>query len=362
MARDAPLRVLHVIESFGGGSLSALFTYVANTPELEHHIAFRPRPGEYVPDGRLALFASAHELGRGYVRPMRDLRRIEKGLHPDVIHAHSSFAGAYVRLAMRATTSRRIVYTPHCYAFERLDLALLERSVYWALEYLLAWNTSALAACSERELYIGGKLPYRRRLLVPNIAADVAADLRTKPSGERLHPEQTLTAIGRLSRQKAPDFFARVVRAVRERRPDVRAQWIGDGPVHAVRELEQADIDVTGWLSRERAAATLSLSDTYVHTAAWEGFPLAVLEAHAVGLPIVCRRIPALAGAPSRWQGAEPDQLASRIVDLLDDRLARAENRMDWGRYLRRHTAEAQRERLLALYGQEPVTCDTRPA
>ncbi|MFX7785070.1 glycosyltransferase, partial [Acinetobacter baumannii] len=68
----------------------------------------------------------------------------------------------------------------------------------------------------------------------------------------------------------------------------VAATWIGDGPSSAPR------VRVPGWAARDDVRAELAELDVYFHTAAWEGFPIAILDAAAMGLPILARRIPAL--------------------------------------------------------------------
>ena len=35
------MRVLHVVESYGAGTVSAMVQYVRATPELEHHLVRR---------------------------------------------------------------------------------------------------------------------------------------------------------------------------------------------------------------------------------------------------------------------------------------------------------------------------------
>jgi glycosyltransferase involved in cell wall biosynthesis len=93
----------------------------------------------------------------------------------------------------------------------------------------------------------------------------------------------------------------------------------------------------------------LATADLYVHTAAWEGAPVSVLEASALGLPVVARRSPALAalGLPALCD--TPDEMIEMIRSLQDDR-RRAELRARCQDVLRRHRPEAQREALGRAY------------
>ncbi len=72
------------------------------------------------------------------------VRRLVSQLAPDVVHAHSSFPGVYARAAL--LHGPRLVYTPHCFAFERRDVGWVARSTYRAVERALRGRADLLAA------------------------------------------------------------------------------------------------------------------------------------------------------------------------------------------------------------------------
>ena len=79
----------------------------------------------------------------------------------------------------------------------------------------------------------------------------------------------------------------------------MRLKWIGGGGSDAhLAELLAAGVEVTGWLEQDIAVKELAGCDIYLHTAAWEGYPMTILEAFELGLPVVARGIPALASEP----------------------------------------------------------------
>jgi glycosyltransferase involved in cell wall biosynthesis len=49
--------------------------------------------------------------------------------------------------------------------------------------------------------------------------------------------------------------------------------------------LRAVGVEVTGWLPEEEVRARLATATAYVQSSRWEGLPLAVLQAMAVGLP-----------------------------------------------------------------------------
>jgi glycosyltransferase involved in cell wall biosynthesis len=125
---------------------------------------------------------------------------------------------------------------------------------------------------------------------------------------------------------------------------------VGDGSPAIREELESAGVEVTGWLSREDVVRQLSSATVVLHTASWEGFPVLLLEAHELGLPILVRRIAAFDHLPDELVGASVEELAGKLRHLLDDPAARAENISRWRDVLQEHTLDHQADRLRRAY------------
>jgi glycosyltransferase involved in cell wall biosynthesis len=162
-------------------------------------------------------------------------------------------------------------------------------------------------------------------------------------------PRLRLATLGRIMPQKGPEYFRRLVLLGRELDLPLCWIWVGGGEPAAEQALREAGVLVTGWSSRSAALGWLATADVYVHTAAWEGAPVSVLEAAALGLPIVARRSPSLAalGMPSLFDS--PEALIEAVRSLLDER-RRAELRAHSEVLLRQHRPEAQRMALQRAY------------
>jgi glycosyltransferase involved in cell wall biosynthesis len=136
--------------------------------------------------------------------------------------------------------------------------------------------------------------------------------------------------------------------------------WVGGGEPAAEQALRDVGVLVTGWSPRRSALGWLATADVYVHTAAWEGAPVSVLEAAALGLPIVARRNPSLAALGMPSLSDTPEALIEAIRSLLDRR-RRAELRTDSELLLRQHRPEAQREALERAYAAALRAGTARP-
>ncbi|MFC7493225.1 MULTISPECIES: glycosyltransferase [unclassified Nocardioides] len=338
--------VVHITESLGGGTASAISDYVDATPEVEHHLVAASREG--VTDEYRTRFHSTIDVDRS-VTGVRTARAYVRTLGPDFVHLHSSWAALGYRLLPRVA-GPAVLYTPHCFAFERRDVNGPVRLSFFLVERLLRRRTDSLVACAPREQRLARKLGYRSVHYVPNRAGFSAGEVRGAPSDRSIR----IVGAGRLSAQKDPRLFAQVARKVAARvgsAGEVTVRWIGDGSPELRAELESAGVEVTGWLPRSEVVRELKEATVLLHTASWEGFPVLLIEAHELGLPIVVRRIPAFEGLPDDVVGSDADELADVLQAVLADGDCRTDNQRAWRHVLADNNRRTQSTRLRTVYG-----------
>ena len=159
---------------------------------------------------------------------------------------------------------------------------------------------------------------------IPELDAPDAAPTRATPARRRLRPGRPRAAAGR--RARASCARSRDIAAV---------AWIGDAPGDEAAPLRAAGIPLTGWLPHaEDALAELARATVLLHYSAWDGAPLAVLEAIARDVVVVASDIP-----PNR-ELLGPDQVCAgeaAAIALIRAVIADAE--------LRERLLRSQRER-----------------
>jgi glycosyltransferase involved in cell wall biosynthesis/GT2 family glycosyltransferase len=101
--------------------------------------------------------------------------------------------------------------------------------------------------------------------------------------------------VARFSFQKGHEFTVNAIPAILQAHPEARFLFVGDGPEREkisqnIREAGLSrQVIITG--ERQDIPDLLSAMDLFLLTSIFEGLPLSVLEAMAVGLPVVATRV-----------------------------------------------------------------------
>jgi len=133
-----------------------------------------------------------------------------------------------------------------------------------------------------RDLVISWGVPADRVDVLPNPAPH-AADADEVDVGA--HP--VLAFAGRLTAQKDLGVALDALREL----PGVRLLIAGDGPERARLEAEAGErVEFLGALPRAEVLGLLRAADAAILTSAWENFPHGVVEALAVGTPVIATR------------------------------------------------------------------------
>ena len=339
------MRVLHVTEAPGGGVMSSVLAMVEATPGVDHHLAYWPlRQHRSTGDDWSQTLSSVTRLPLDPVRLALSLRRLVRDLFPDVVHAHSSYAGLLVRSI--GLEGPRVVYSPHCFAFERRDVGPALGRLVTGAERRLARHTDLVVAVSPHEVDLAADLGHAAVSYVPNRPL-----VGIGPVAEHRGSEPwRIATVGRITAQKDWRYYLHVKRYAEEQLGlDARWEWLGAGDPAGERQLRAAGVEVSGWLPRAELVSRLGTAQTYLHTAAWEGAPVSVLEAAALGLPLAVRAIGATTSTRVPGTAADVPGLARLLVDL------RAPERWESASaqassWAARHSAALQGDLLSAAY------------
>lgn len=378
---DGRITIVHVLEATAGGTRQYLLDVCLGLPAerfAQTAIVSLERDPQFVRDVEaleaagvvVMVVPMVREVSlRSDLRALRELREFFREHPCDIIHAHSSKAGMLARVAAwQAKSPAARVYSPHAFAFT-MAMSPSRRWLFRVLERLAGRVTDLLVCTcdSERELAV------RHRIVPPWRAAVVrtGVDLRVfRPRGEghRVREELGLPerhrlvgSVGALVEQKSHDLLIAAAPLVLEQMPHTTFVIVGSGPLEeelrahaAARGLGRRMVFLG---RRDDVPRILDALDLFVLPSRWEGMPYALIEAMAVGVPVVGSAIPGIIDViePGRtgWL-AEPDSpedLARAIIAALDEEGMSA-SMAQAGRDLvmREHSRERMLTTLAALY------------
>lgn len=289
------MRILHVAETIKGGIASFLDELVplqisANGPDAVHLVIPDSHVGElrHVPASCITSFAHGPSRLSNAVRMMKACNAHMRRQQVDILHAHSSFAGAAARLVHGWPGRRhKVVYTPHAWSFYR-DSGGLATRAYILAERAMAPLCDAIHCVSNHEAQLGAEvgLPRGKLKVALNGIADLPAAASTDPRVAAAWPPgmRRVLYVGRFDRQKGIDRLAEIMRGLHGQ---AHAVVIGTA-VSADQELPEFGDNITlvGWQPRDRVAAYLRASELLLIPSRWEGLCVVGIEALRAGRPI----------------------------------------------------------------------------
>lgn len=274
-------KILFIVEAMGGG----VFTYIVDLANelvktYDMYIAYavrRQTPENYKDyfDKRIHLI-KVRNFERS-IKPTKDIKalfeikNIAKEVKPDIIHLHSSKAGALGRFAFNGCKIP-LFYTPHGYSFLMANYKPEKRWAFKIIESLCGKRCCTTISCSLGEYKESLKLTKTATYVNNGIQVNKIQDLMNQIEISEQHPFTVFT-LGRICYQKNPTLFNRIAEAL----PQVCFLWIGDGELRE--ELKSPNIEVTGWVDRNEALKLSLSANVFLLTSLWEGMPMSLLEA-----------------------------------------------------------------------------------
>ena len=299
------MRLLQVLEPSGGGS-GRHFVDLCRGMQVRGHIVhaiYSPVRAEerFVEELRALSLAGTHIVamarspGPSDLNAWRAIRAVMRRAGPfDIIHGHSSKAGALSRLRLPGRHVPR-VYTPH--AFRTMDPGLgnLGRKVYGSIEKLLARSFTDRLICVSADEYA-----HARALGMPREKLSIVVNgVETPPANSRDAVRQALGIpadallfgfVGRLCQQKAPERLVAAFQLLAGRDQNAHLVMIGSGEAEraVARQIEACGhaprIHLTASFSGPQAMAAI---DVLVMPSRYEAMSYVMLEAAAAGKPLI---------------------------------------------------------------------------
>ncbi len=309
-----------------------------------------------------SLRRSPHPSDLGVLRELLAYARKEGPF--SLVHGHSSKGGALARV-LGVLLRIPVLYTPHGVVTLSPFLSPLERLIYGSAEKLLARLTDLTIAVSPWEGEALARLGYpksRIRVILNGV------NLRPPSLEERVgirawlglqEGEKAVGFVGRLDFQKDPllalesfaHFFSKKLRS--------KLVVVGDGPLREklLKRAEELSVgDQLRLLGAVESRSVMSALDALLLTSAYEGFPYVVLEALALGVPLVSAPTPGLGEWLMKEQLAlvsqkrDPELLGEALLQLFSQEELAEDLRKRGARKVEELSVEKMVEEVLRVY------------
>ncbi len=306
-SRPGRIRILHVISTLlrGGTEMAMLHLIKGLDPTCyEFRVAYLRDEAPLAPEVEAATGSPVAPIGlRAKFDPaaLLRLRAYVRRERIDLVHTHMDLADYYGAAAARLGGARGLVSTKHNAdefrtrrTWKRYPFLALERLAYEAADRVVAVSNGLADFLVARQ-----HLP-RRKLIVIGNGVDPALGDRL-PSRDALRRELGFTAfqpllgcVGRLEPQKGHIYLLRAFPGILRRHPGAGLVIAGDGPLRDDLQRAAARLGIDSRVLflgyRSDVPQILAALDQFVLPSLWEGLSKALLEAMALGCPIVAAR------------------------------------------------------------------------
>ncbi|WP_085085267.1 glycosyltransferase [Azospirillum oryzae] len=296
---DTPaVKVLHAAETVKGGVATVLRLLTSQLKIYCENNAVLLVPEEQIDEmrGLSVRVETFRRSGRNPSSLFRFAVRLAVTVwreDPDVVHLHSTFAGAVGRVVlacMRPIRHPKVVYCPHGWPFI-MKVDRVRQIAYEAAERVLESLCDAIICVSRNEQAVGLRagLSAGKLAVIPNgvpIPADTAPWLPFDRSG----PDWVdVLYVGRFDNAKGTDLLFSAMERLEHAPVRLIAIGAADDPRWTPPTLP--NVTLTGWLNAEQIRSYLANADVVVVPSRWEAFGLSAAEAMSYGCPVLARAV-----------------------------------------------------------------------
>lgn len=219
----------------------------------------------------------------------------------DLVHCHTPMGGALTRLAAKSTRTEPVIYSAHGFHFYK-GAPFRNFLIYRTIEKIFAHYTDILITTNEEDYQAAKNFKMKKNgkiYLVPGVGIEVDQfrnlDVDKNSLRKKLNiPDDAmiLLSVGELIKRKNHET---VIRAIKEiKRSDIIYLICGQGELddHLKKVTKELSLEnQIRFLGYQVASPYYHIVDVFIHPSYQEGLSKALMEAMAVGLPIICSKI-----------------------------------------------------------------------
>lgn len=269
---------------------------------------------------------SRSPIQKDNIRAYQKLKKIIKYEEYDIVHTHTPVASAITRLVCRHLPNTKVYYTAHGFHFFK-DSPRLNWFTYYPIEKYLSNYTDTLITINHEDYQLASnRFLAKRNILLPGVGlkvndfSQIEVDTVKKSEELGLKPDTfIILSIGELNANKNHSLVLQALSLIENKQ--IEYVVCGSGPLKSELIEQAKELGLEGKAhflgTRNDVAEIFKVANLYIHPSKREGLPVALMEAMASGLPIVCSDI---RGNNDLLQDGDGGYLfeSDNLVDLVD--------------------------------------------
>lgn len=215
-----------------------------------------------------------------YINQLRETRKILEQQKPDIVVAFLNNASFYSIIASYGLNHKTIV-CERCDPYNENTKSLLFMRKFFRFAQGAVFQTEGARAYYKNLL--------EKSTVIPNAVDPSLTTIKIKPFSER---QNVINVFSRLEiKQKRQDVLLQAFKLIHSKNPDIILNIYGDGPDEKQLKELCKELELENWVNfrgaTNKATELLAYSKLTILTSDYEGIPNGVIDALAIGIPVV---------------------------------------------------------------------------
>lgn len=217
----------------------------------------------------------------------REIKRFMNEWQPDILHAHDYTASVICSLVYT-----KLPIINHLHNNSPWLRKICMNSILYLYAGLRANKILTVSDSIEREFIFSKFVENKINVISNPVSRNKILD---KIINVEYKKEYDICCVGRLTHQKNPMRFLRIIKKIKENNPTLSVIWIGDGElrervIEEVKNLRlEKNIQFIGF--QKNPYQYMNKAKVFMLTSDWEGYGLVAFEALTLGLPSVVSNV-----------------------------------------------------------------------
>lgn len=270
----------------------------------------------------------------------KQLVKIMKDENINLVHCHTPMGAVLARLAAKKCGIKDVLYTAHGFHFFK-GAPIKNWLIYYPVERFLSRYTGTQICINMEDFNNAKKFKAANVEYIAGVGIDTKgikekSDIEDKEKDELKkelnlkYTDRILITAGEMIERKNQKFLLEVVKKIKEKENSIKLIVCGHGRLEHFLKAKSKELGIennvifTGY--RTDIYKILGLAEIFLFSSLQEGLPVAVMEAMAVGLPVVCSNVRGNADLIDNEKGGyvldkfDSDRWSDSIYSLLMDK------------------------------------------